>query len=131
MDLNKFTEKAQSAITEAQSIATRRQHQTVDVEHVAAIQEKQLLEADYGSTLEKFRRVSKLKKELDRRPPIRSRSCSRRPARRPRARRSSTAAADRLPSPDAPAARAAARALRFPPCASPPCVAPRHFRWMT
>jgi hypothetical protein len=38
---------------------------------VAAIEEKQLLQADYGSTLEKFRRVSKLKKELDRRPPIR------------------------------------------------------------
>lgn len=43
----------------------------VTVEHVAAIEEKQLLQADYGSTLEKFRRVSKLKKELDRRPPIR------------------------------------------------------------
>jgi len=43
----------------------------VTVEHVAAIQEKQLLDADYGSTFEKFRRVSKLKKELDRRPPIR------------------------------------------------------------
>jgi hypothetical protein len=43
----------------------------VTVDHVAAIQEKQLLEADYGSTQEKFRRVSKLKKELDRRPPIR------------------------------------------------------------
>jgi hypothetical protein len=43
----------------------------VTVDHVAAIEEKQLLEADYGSTLEKFRRVSKLKKELDRRPPIR------------------------------------------------------------
>ncbi len=43
----------------------------VTVEHVAAIQEKQMLQADYGSTLEKFRRVSKLKKELDRRPPIR------------------------------------------------------------
>jgi hypothetical protein len=43
----------------------------VTVEHVAAIQGKQLLEADYSSTLEKFRRVSKLKKELDRRPPIR------------------------------------------------------------
>jgi hypothetical protein len=43
----------------------------VTVEHVAAIQGKQLLEADYGSTFEKFRRVSKLKKELDRRPPIR------------------------------------------------------------
>jgi hypothetical protein len=43
----------------------------VTVEHVAAIQEKQMLDADYSSTQEKFRRVSKLKKELDRRPPIR------------------------------------------------------------
>ena len=43
----------------------------VTVEHVAAIQQKEMLEADYSSTLEKFRRVSKLKKELDRRPPIR------------------------------------------------------------
>jgi hypothetical protein len=43
----------------------------VTVEHVAAIEEKQMLQADYTSTMEKFRRVSKLKKELDRRPPIR------------------------------------------------------------
>jgi hypothetical protein len=43
----------------------------VTVEHVAAIEQNQMLLADYGSTLEKFRRVSKLKKELDRRPPIR------------------------------------------------------------
>jgi hypothetical protein len=43
----------------------------VTVEHVAAIQEQEMLNADYGSALEKFRRVSKLKKELDRRPPIR------------------------------------------------------------
>src|SRR4029077_10785872 len=43
----------------------------VTVDHVAAIEGKQMLEADYGSTFEKFRRVSKLKKELDRRPPIR------------------------------------------------------------
>jgi hypothetical protein len=43
----------------------------VTVEHVAAIEEQQLLQADYGSAFEKFRRVSKLKKELDRRPPIR------------------------------------------------------------
>jgi len=43
----------------------------VTVEHVAAIEQHQMLEADYGSALEKFRRVSKLKKELDRRPPIR------------------------------------------------------------
>jgi hypothetical protein len=43
----------------------------VTVEHVAAIEEQKLLQADYASASEKFRRVSKLKKELDRRPPIR------------------------------------------------------------
>jgi hypothetical protein len=43
----------------------------VTVEHVAAIEQREMLKADYGSALEKFRRVSKLKKELDRRPPIR------------------------------------------------------------
>jgi hypothetical protein len=43
----------------------------VTVEHVAAIEQKEMLAADYASALEKFRRVSKLKKELDRRPPIR------------------------------------------------------------
>ncbi len=43
----------------------------VTVDHVAAIEQKEMLDADYGSALEKFRRVSKLKKELDRRPPIR------------------------------------------------------------
>ncbi|MBN2507093.1 MAG: ATP-dependent chaperone ClpB [Verrucomicrobia bacterium] len=35
MDLNKFTEKSQSALAEAQSMATRHQHQAVDVEHLA------------------------------------------------------------------------------------------------
>jgi hypothetical protein len=43
----------------------------VTVEHVAAIERNAMLKADYGSALEKFRRVSRLKKELDRRPPIR------------------------------------------------------------
>jgi hypothetical protein len=43
----------------------------VTVEHVAAIEHQEMLRADYGYALEKFRRVSKLKKELDRRPPIR------------------------------------------------------------
>ena len=43
----------------------------VTVEHVAAIEQKEMLSADYGGALEKFQRVSKLKKELDRRPPIR------------------------------------------------------------
>ncbi|EEF62597.1 AAA ATPase central domain protein [Pedosphaera parvula Ellin514] len=35
MDLNKFTEKAQQGLQEAQNIASRNQHQAVDVEHVA------------------------------------------------------------------------------------------------
>jgi hypothetical protein len=43
----------------------------VTVEHVAAIEQNEMLRVDYGSAFEKFRRVSKLKKELDRRPPIR------------------------------------------------------------
>jgi len=43
----------------------------VTVEHVAALNEAELLRADYGVALEKFRRISKLKKELERRPPIR------------------------------------------------------------
>jgi hypothetical protein len=43
----------------------------VTVEHVAALNENDLLKTDYSAALEKFRRVSKLKKELERRPPIR------------------------------------------------------------
>jgi hypothetical protein len=43
----------------------------VTVEHVAAIEQKEMLQADYSNAQEKFRRVSILKKELDRRPPIR------------------------------------------------------------
>jgi ATP-dependent Clp protease ATP-binding subunit ClpB len=35
MDLNKFTEKSQTALMEAQAIGTRNQHQAVDVEHLA------------------------------------------------------------------------------------------------
>ena len=34
MDLNKFTERSQSALTEAQNIAAHSQHQAVDVEHL-------------------------------------------------------------------------------------------------
>jgi ATP-dependent Clp protease ATP-binding subunit ClpB len=34
MDLSKFTEKSQAALTEAQAIALRRQNQSVDVEHL-------------------------------------------------------------------------------------------------
>jgi hypothetical protein len=43
----------------------------VTVEHVAALEQTEMLRADYGSAQEKFKRVSRLKKELDRRPPIR------------------------------------------------------------
>ena len=43
----------------------------VTVEHVAALEEGELLRIDYGAALDKFRRVSKLKKTLDQRPPIR------------------------------------------------------------
>lgn len=43
----------------------------VTVDHVAALEEGELLRIDYGAALEKFRRVSKLKKTLDQHPPIR------------------------------------------------------------
>jgi hypothetical protein len=43
----------------------------VTVEHVAALNESELLKVDYATALEKFRRVSRLKKELERRPPLR------------------------------------------------------------
>jgi hypothetical protein len=43
----------------------------VTVEHVAALEEGELLRGDYDTALDKFRRVSKLKKTLDQRPPIR------------------------------------------------------------
>jgi hypothetical protein len=88
----------------------------VTVEHVAAIQEKQLLDADYGSTFEKFRRVSKLKKELDRRPPIRRSLLT------PAAQGSRTAGGTAAAAPKAAKAAAAAK----PPAAAavfqPPAV---------
>ncbi len=43
----------------------------VTVEHVASLKESDLLKSDYGTALDKFHRVSKLKKALERRPPIR------------------------------------------------------------
>jgi hypothetical protein len=87
----------------------------VTVEHVAAIEETQMLRADYGSTLEKFRRVSKLKKELDRRPPIR------RSLMTPAARSTSTASGGTA----AAAAKAARNSAKTPPAApvfQPPTV---------
>ena len=43
----------------------------VTVEHVAAMNQEALLKVDYSAALEKFRRISRLKRELERRPPIR------------------------------------------------------------
>ena len=43
----------------------------VTVEHVQALEERELLKIDYVDALDKFRRVSKLKKEIDKRPRIR------------------------------------------------------------
>ncbi len=40
----------------------------VTVEHVQAMQEAELMKIDYVQALDKFRRVSKLKKEIDKRP---------------------------------------------------------------
>lgn len=78
----RFDELFASATTEIKEFAQRLEElggsilSTVDgvevtVEHVAALNEGDLLKADYGSSLDKFRRVAKLKKELERRPPIR------------------------------------------------------------
>jgi hypothetical protein len=87
----------------------------VTVDHVAAIQGKQLLDADYGSAFEKFRRVSKLKKELDRRPPIRRSLLS--PAGQTSRSTGSAAAA-----PKAAKAAAAAKAPAAAPVFQPPAV---------
>jgi len=65
----------------------------VTVEHVAAIEQKEMLQADYNGALEKFRRVSRLKKELDRRPPIRRSLLAPADGDKPRASRGSAAAA--------------------------------------
>jgi hypothetical protein len=80
----------------------------VTVEHVAAIERKEMLEADYGGALEKFRRVSKLKKELDRRPPIR---------------KSLLAPAAKRATPASGGAAAAAKPARAAAAAKPPAPA--------
>ncbi len=43
----------------------------ITVEHVSALQESELLRIDYGTALEKFRRVSRLRKALQEHPPVR------------------------------------------------------------
>jgi hypothetical protein len=78
----KFDELFQGAAKEIKSFAEALEEQggsilgnvdgvDVTVEHVAGLDQRDLLKHDYGTALEKFQRVSKLKKTLDRRPPIR------------------------------------------------------------
>ncbi|HYA24013.1 MAG TPA: hypothetical protein VEF05_07620 [Terriglobales bacterium] len=43
----------------------------VTVDHIAALSESELLRIDYGIALEKFRRVSRLRRSLEQRPPMR------------------------------------------------------------
>ena len=79
---SRFDELFGAAVSEIKAFAQRLEElggnilSTVDgvevtVEHVAALNKSALMEADYPTALEKFRRVSKLRKELERRPPIR------------------------------------------------------------
>ena len=78
----KFDELFHRAASEIKSFAQALQEQggsilgnvdgvDVTVEHVANLKESELLKIDYGQALDKFTRVSKLKKALERRPPIR------------------------------------------------------------
>jgi ATP-dependent Clp protease ATP-binding subunit ClpB len=53
MDLNKFTEKSQGALVEAQAIATGNEHQAVDVEHLLLA----LIEPEDGLVPNRFARA--------------------------------------------------------------------------
>lgn len=79
---NRFQELFAAASNEIRDFARRLEElggsilSTVDgvevtVEHVAALDEKSLMSTDYSVALDKFRRISRLKRELERRPPIR------------------------------------------------------------
>src|SRR5207253_1560624 len=78
----KFDELFHAAAAEIKNFAEALQEQggsilgnvdgmDVTVDHVAALKETELLKIDYGEALDKFRRVSKLKRALERRPPMR------------------------------------------------------------
>jgi ATP-dependent Clp protease ATP-binding subunit ClpB len=74
MDLSKFTERAQGALQEAQNLATRHDHQAVDVEHLALA----LLEQEQGLIPRVFEKAkvspdllrTKLEEELSRLPRV-------------------------------------------------------------
>ena len=80
MDLNKFTEKSQSALQEAQNIAARHQHQAVEVEHLALA----LLEQEDGLVPRLFEKVkvspdllrAKVEEEIGRLPRVSGDSAS-------------------------------------------------------
>src|SRR5215467_16373828 len=55
----------------------------VTVDHVKAMDENGLLKLDYGTALEKFHRVSKLKQTLEQRPPVKPGSKASKPAPKP------------------------------------------------
>ena len=78
----KFDELFRIAVKEIKHFASALEEQggsilgTVDdvdvtVEHISALEDNELLKIDYATALQKFVRVSKLKKVLDNRPPIR------------------------------------------------------------
>jgi len=79
----------------------------VTVEHVASLEESELLKIDYSGALDKFRRVSKLKKALERRPPIRRTQPTPRPAHSAGGGAAAAPALSRRHAIDLPAARAA------------------------
>src|SRR6266446_5316990 len=70
MDLNKFTERSQAALMEAQNVATRNQHQAVDAEHLMLA----LLEQEGGLVARLFEKAkvapdllkAKVEEELNR-----------------------------------------------------------------
>jgi len=91
----RFDELFRAAATEIKNFADAVQEQggtilgnvdgmDVTVEHVAALEENDLLKSDYGPALEKFRRVSRLKQALERRPPIRRRTQMAKPVPKPK-----------------------------------------------
>lgn len=74
MDLSKFTEKAQAGLQEAQNVATRHQHQAIDVEHLALA----LLQQEQGLIPRLFEKCNvppdllagKIEEELNRLPKV-------------------------------------------------------------
>ena len=119
----KFDELFHVATAEIKSFAAALEEQggsilgTVDgvdvtVDHIAALEENELLKIDYSAALDKFHRVSKLKKALEHRPPLRrvARSLVAATAKVSRAPAvQSPAASPGLPALDVPAMRSAVR----------------------